>query len=845
MKKVKKTWERIDTIHLFLLGFIFLGIILCIMWGKDGKLFGSTTDWPTQHVIIPEYFRALFLETKDFFPDFAFQIGSGQNIYNLAYYGLLNPVITLSYFLPIQNMYTYITISTCFLILSSVWLFYKFLKNHQFSSTNALISSIIFMCSSCLIYHIHRHIMFVNYMPFLILGFMGVDRYFEKKKSWLLILSTFLMILMSYYYSVVGIIVLVLYGIYQYLTRNEKITLKNFLWDGIKAVCPIIVGILLSGILILPTFLVILNGRGALNVQPSLLELFLPFFHLNYVLYNAYGVGLGAIAIFAIVPLFFQEKQNKFLGIVLSSIILFPFLNYLFNATMYIDAKALIPFTPLYAFSIALFIQGLEEKKIKLLPSILIAGIILLLGVPTISSKVLLLLFDTFLIFLGILMIDKTNLKLLGKSLFVISAITITVLISRRDDFVNKESYFGETYRSEQSLVENLTKEDQDIYRISNQIYPSRNPNQTFGNIGYYTSTIYSSIYHKEYNQFYYDVMNNAVQSRNAVITSAIKNYPFLLLTGNKYLLTNTPPFIGYEKINQQGKQALYETKNALPLAYASSHLVSQKTFEEMGYPYNQDIILKNIIVDKDIDNPVSSNVHKIDLKLDLEELKKLNIKETNGVYSFSLDKQEKITLPLKEPLSNTLLYIRFQLLESNSCNIGDTEITINNVGNKLTCASWKYHNQNYTFDYVLALDEIDSLEITLSKGNYKLTNIEFYTLDYNTIEDLNENVDPFLFDSKKTMGDRIVGDIAVQEDGYFVLSVPYDTGFQITVDGKKQDYEKANISFIGFPISQGNHHIEIEYQAPGKKGGAILSLLGMILAIAIIIYENKKKENA
>ena len=44
------------------------------------------------------------------------------------------------------------------------------------------------MCATPLLFHSHRHIMFINYMPFLILGLMGIDLYFDKKKSWLLIL---------------------------------------------------------------------------------------------------------------------------------------------------------------------------------------------------------------------------------------------------------------------------------------------------------------------------------------------------------------------------------------------------------------------------------------------------------------------------------------------------------------------------------------------------------------------------------------------------------------------------------------------------------------------------------
>ena len=108
-------------------------------------------------------------------------------------------------------------------------------------------------------------------------------------------------------------------------------------------------------------------------------------------------------------------------------------------------------------------------------------------------------------------------------------------------------------------------------------------------------------------------------------------------------------------------------------------------------------------------------------------------------------------------------------------------------------------------------------------------------------VDNLNDKVDEFVFDKDKTKGDYIVGDINVTNDGYFTLSIPYDKGFKIKVDGQSVDYEKVNTSFIGFPISKGNHHIEIEYEAPLKKVGMLLSIIGFGCYF-IIIYKQKKK---
>ena len=84
---------------------------------------------------------------------------------------------------------------------------------------------------------------------------------------------------------------------------------------------------------------------------------------------------------------------------------------------------------------------------------------------------------------------------------------------------------------------------------------------------------------------------------------------------------------------------------------------------------------------------------------------------------------------------------------------------------------------------------------------------------------------------------------IDVLEDGCFNLSVPYDKGFNIYLDSKKINYERTNISFIGFKINKGKHKIEIEYKAPYKKEASIISLIGLVLYILYLI-KDRRKEN-
>ena len=207
MKKIDKN----DLIYKLLL--VILCLLLIII-SKGSNVFGSDTDWIRQHIIFPDYFRDLFYSNHNLFNTFSPHIGSGINIFYLSYYGLFSPIILLSYLLPFVGMGNYIIYSSYILIIITSLLIYKFFKSNDFNIHISFILSILFILSGPFIFHFHRHLMFINYMPFLILSLIGVKRYIDKNRSLLFIVSLFLLIMTSYYYAVVSIISIGLYYLY-------------------------------------------------------------------------------------------------------------------------------------------------------------------------------------------------------------------------------------------------------------------------------------------------------------------------------------------------------------------------------------------------------------------------------------------------------------------------------------------------------------------------------------------------------------------------------------------------------------------------------------------------------
>lgn len=97
MKNISKTTK----IHLSLL--VVFSLIQVVIITRFQYVFGSNLDWMKQHITFPDYFRNLFYETGDLFPNLALHLGGGQNIFYFAYYGLFSPIILLSYLFPLYQ----------------------------------------------------------------------------------------------------------------------------------------------------------------------------------------------------------------------------------------------------------------------------------------------------------------------------------------------------------------------------------------------------------------------------------------------------------------------------------------------------------------------------------------------------------------------------------------------------------------------------------------------------------------------------------------------------------------------------------------------------------------------
>ena len=802
-----KSLNKKDKLNLVIIIITFLIFILIIT--RFTNYYGSLLDWEAQHIAIPNTIRTLFYQNFNLFPDFILNIGAGQNIYYLSYYGLFNPYILISYFLPFIKMVDFISVIGMLIPIISAILTYIWLRK-RYDEKISFMTTILFIFSMSLSFHSHRHIMFINYMPFLILGLFGIDKKYDKNESSLLVISIFLIAISSFYYSISSYIVLIIYYIFKYLEKEEKIVIKDLFFKLLNLSLNFIHGILLSSIVLLPTAAVILNGREKTSVAINFIETLIPKINLLYFLYNPYGVGLTLISIVAIIySLISKDLKYKFLSIILFLIMLFPIFNYILNALMYIDAKILIPFLPLIILVIANFFSKLTKNLISDKELIFI----MLITAISIINSTMYIYIDLIVLSIVFFLYKKFKKDfILNTIMFLV--ISICLIFSLNDPLVDKKT-FDKDYQSLKNIVNYIRKNDKSLYRIAIDYKNEAFINQIFDNSEVLISTIYSSLNNKNYSNFYYEELLNNIKHRNRVITTTTLSDYYLSSLSNKYIVTKTT-LINKKLIKKIDNYNIYLNEAYKPMFYFSNNLISEEYYDKLKY-YQKPLSLMNYDVVKEAKN-------EIDLKI--EKINDINLVKT-GEYLEEKDKKYSINLGKVKTL-----FVRINMYDSPSCKSKDTYIDINNIRNKLTCKSWKYHNKNYTFDY---LTTSDVLNIKIKKGKYYIKDYEIYEIkDFNILKqkELNVEYKDSLFTSK----------VSLKEDGYFITSIPYDKGFKAYIDKKEVEVEKVNKAFVGFKAPKGEHSIVLKFTSPLKKESLIITFISFIVYL-YLLWKEKNNE--
>jgi len=806
--------------YLSIAALILLGASLLILSYSETHLFGSSCDWYTQYISLAETMREAVYEAGTIFIT-RLPLGGGMNIYDFAYYGYLRPDILIGCLLPAVSMEMIINIYMIAGYLISIILCYRLLKRMHVRPAFCFLGTLLFLSSACF-FHLHRQIVFINYMPYLLGALLGILHYHKTGHRKWLILMLFLIEMHSFYYAISCLFVIYLFLLYSSGKGHSIAKLFRLTKDYcLAALC----SVLMAGILLLPTAASILNCAAARAVDTVSINPLKLQGSFSSLLYNPYGLGL---TLFCLLFLLVSLSVRRYY--LMGALILFAcgcgIIPYILNGFLYARGKILIPFLPIIIVLVMETFQILWYRRRQ--PHVLLLIPIFAVtylqyrqeGERYICWDLAVILFIYILFYLRSRRVRlplPAVVAVCGGLTFCFAAVVHT-----RVDFLERKH--TQTSSFSQKTLEFFYTDSS--YRFDSMLEPFQTANQlTLWGAG--RSTMYTSTYSPLYNSFYFDIMKNPIRINNRVSLLSEANPFFLYFMGVRYLESKeTKVPYGYEIKQSNETSVLAESQDALPLVYGSTTLLSESSFDQLVFPDTFEALTSTSIV------PEASADSEDTFASHMQELTPAEGTD----YTIEKKSDTRFTITPASPIEDQILILTFQVKRTGKKAVS---IEINQIKNKLSGASAPYPNHNNQFTFILSSpDAMDSFKVR-TEGEFEISDLHLYSFDTShfgmeTIYD---------FTAGETSGTEIVnGTTTLPEDGYLITSYPMQDGYRAYVDGEPYEVETVNKAFVGIPLGKGTHSIQIHYSPPFRTTGGVLSLIGLGCYVIIIYWERKRR---
>ena len=842
-----------------------LTLFFCRMFVGRYGIFGAKVDWLSQHSVLPDYFRQQFYATGKLFPEFAANLGGGQNIYHFAYYGLYSPLILPSYLLPFVKMSDYIMEVSITGLTASVLLFYYWLKSRKTDTGTAFILSLMFLLAGPMIGQYSGQIMFVDYMPFLCLALIGVDQYFEQEKSGLFTISVFLMIMTSFYFSIGGMLALVLYGLHRYFEQREecRVTVSTFLIDGLCFVRPMLLAVLLGSFFLVPTALALTGGRSK-GQNISLASFFIPQITVERFAYSIYGIGLTTLVITVLLTgLLYRTVYEKVLTYGCVIVLAIPVFAYLLNGGLYIRDKVFIPFLPLLCYLISIYLEKCRKRELSFIAGIvpyIITTIFVYIARNQFVSKGIgesiwkallaesILFLICYVLYCAMKRYYKETKEILMLALpsVICLAVTMNTFYQMKPDrYVSRKLYRDVVGEQNRQAVKEALKDDDGYYRTEQMGSDDENAADLnrIWDVNQNITSIYSSAYNPDYQTFRQKTFRLEEPFRNGMMQSVSKNPVFQRMMGVRYIVSDSD-VPGYTLVKKCGTTGIYQNKDAAPVMYATDRVMTEEEYKKLAFPYNQTAFLEYAVVGEHTessDQNIMTAYKPVSMKkADAQDGWRIHAKKMKKT-TFSIQQVQQKTAQEKKQ-ENRILFLKFRV--DNAHPNKDVAVWINGIRNKLSAKDHVYYNENKIFTYAVPLkDGEDNISVTFGKGKYRLSQVQAYL---GSLPERSETLyqSEVRVDKKQTKDNVIQGMIQVKNNGWFITSIPYDTHFKMYIDGKETKIQKVNMAFLGCKIRRGKHEVKIIYHAPGTTTGKVLSLIGIAGFLLVLVQEKRKQKN-
>ena len=138
---------------------------------------------------------------------------------------------------------------------------------------------------------------------------------------------------------------------------------------------------------------------------------------------------------------------------------------------------------------------------------------------------------------------------------------------------------------------------------------------------------------------------------------------------------------------------------------------------------------------------------------------------------------------------------------------------------------------------YILDLGYHEAGEVlTLQSEKEEPLHVRAYSFDEEYLGDFLGELSQNTLHIREMTSTKLNGTVTADEDGYLILSIPYDPGFTIKVDGAATEAALFEDMMIAVPLSAGEHEISLSYYPQGMTAGILVTLFSIFFYSYLIV---------
>ncbi|WRS28559.1 YfhO family protein [Oscillospiraceae bacterium MB08-C2-2] len=405
-----------------------------------------------------------------------------------------------------------------------------------------------------------------------------------------------------------------------------------------------------------------------------------------------------------------------------------------------------------------------------------------------------------------------------------LNSFTIIDGISKQFGYTEYQSYTE--YRQQyEPVVKKLQQQDQGLYRM--ELTKLRSANGGMG-LGYRGISHYSTTTDQRLNRLLhllgYDIGTiNEVRFNTATpVTNS--------LLGIKYILSETPLENHYTLLDYDGQTYVYENPAVFPMAFFANEDVVGISLEGYDAFVAQNYLLSSLLGEEydDIFTPLEVS----DIKA--ANLQKIEAEDFTQMEKLSLLDGAKLRFIVENPQRKPA-YGLIKVYKNKYFKAADTFINNREAGPYFS----------YRHDGVLTLGSEENINLTFNVNSDRLRyqSADFYCMDTELLaqaaKQANESAMELSYFDDRTLR----GTLSAPDDGIITTTIPFDNGWRVKVDGKEIPTEAVAEVFLGVPVTQGEHTVEMVYTPAGWNTGLFLSFLGISTAVCIWVFSRRQKQ--